>query len=193
MDLDVALCVRPMFGEAVSGDVAFRVERGGGWVLVLVDGTGHGPAARAVAALAESTVRDDVECEPSRLLDRLDRALRGSVGAAVGVAHVERASQRLVFAGVGNVVARVLGPEETRLVSAHGILGQRFRTPPERSVRLGAQDLFVMHSDGISERFDSKVLPELSFAPPSTIAALLLSRYGKQHDDASCLVARVVP
>ena len=193
MELDVALCVRPMFGEAVSGDLAFRVERGGGWVLALVDGTGHGPAARSVAALAESAVRDDEETQPARLLDRLDRALKGSVGAAAGVAYVELVSQRLVFAGVGNVVARVLGREETRLVSAHGILGQRFRTPPERSVRLELQDLFVMHSDGISERFDSKVLPELSFAPAATIAALLLSRYGKQHDDASCLVARVVP
>jgi hypothetical protein len=50
-----------------------------------------------------------------------------------------------------------------------------------------------MHSDGISERFDAKVLPELSFASAAAIAALLLSRYGKQHDDASCLVAKVVP
>jgi serine/threonine protein phosphatase PrpC len=146
-----------------------------------------------VAATAESTVRDGEETEPARLLDRLDRALKGSVGAAAGVARVELASQRLVFAGVGNVVARVLGREEIRFVSAHGILGQRFRTPPERSVRLEAQDLLVMHSDGISDRFDSNVLPELSFAPAATIAALLLSRYGKQHDDASCLVARVVP
>ena len=193
MRLDVAVCVRPMLGEAVSGDGAFRVERDGGFVLSVVDGTGHGPAARAAAERTEATVRGSAENAPAALLDLLDAALKGLVGAAAGVARLEPETGVLVYAGVGNVVARVIGREEVRLVSADGILGQRFRTPMEQRVDLEERDLFVMHSDGISERFHREVFPELGWAPAAKVAALLMSRYGKQHDDASCLVARMVP
>jgi serine/threonine protein phosphatase PrpC len=127
------------------------------------------------------------------LLGRLDAALKGLVGAAAGVARVELERRQLVYAGLGNVGARVFGREEVRLVSAHGILGQRFRRPVEQRVELEERDVFLMHSDGISERFDRDVFPELGWAPAAKIAALLLSRYGKQHDDASCLVARMIP
>jgi hypothetical protein len=193
MHLDVAVSVRPMLGEAVSGDTAFGVERGEGVVLALADGTGHGPEARTVAERLEATVRGSASSRPGELLDLLDRALRGLVGAAAGVAHVEPARKQLVYAGVGNVVARVFGREELRLVSANGIVGQRFRVPVEQRVALEERDVFVMHSDGISERFDRHALPELDWAPAAKLAALLLSRYGKEHDDASCLVARMVP
>jgi len=193
MRLEVAVCVRPMLGEAVSGDTAFSVERGGGVVLTLVDGTGHGPAARIVAERAEATVRGSTVNEPSALLERLDDAFKGLVGAAAGVARFEPEQKLLVYAGVGNVVARVGGREEVRLVSAHGILGQRFRVPVEQRLELEERDVFVMHSDGISERFDHEVFPELVYAPAAKIAKELLSRYGKDHDDASCLVARVMP
>lgn len=193
MGLDVAVCVRPIMGEAVSGDAAFHVERGDGVVLALVDGTGHGPDARSAAERAEATIRKSAASSPAVLLGELDRALKGLAGAAAGIAYVEPSLGSLVFAGVGNVSARVFGREEVRLVSAHGILGQRFPTPVERRLDFGEKDAFVMHSDGISERFDLSALPELAYAPAQKLAALLLSRFGKHHDDASCLVLRMLP
>lgn len=193
MGLDVAVCIRPMLGEAVSGDAAFRVERGDGVVLTLVDGTGHGPDARSAAERAEAVIRKSAASAPGVLLEELDRALKGLAGAAAGIAYVEPTRGRLTYAGVGNVGARVFGREEVRLVSAHGILGQRFPTAIERHLDFGEKDAFVMHSDGISERFDSTALPELVWAPATKLAALLLSRFGKHHDDASCLVARMLP
>jgi hypothetical protein len=182
-----------MLGEAVCGDSAFRVERDGGFVLSLVDGTGHGPAALLAAQRTEATVRECAENVPSVLLVRIDAALKGLVGAAAGIARLEPERKLLVYAGIGNVTARVFGREEIRLVTAHGMLGQRFRRPVEQRVELEEGDVFLMHSDGISERFDRDALPELGFAPAAKVAAVLMSRYGKQHDDASCLVARMIP
>jgi len=191
MDFDVALCVRPKLGEAVCGDVAFRVDRQEGVVLLVVDATGHGPAARDAAARVEAAVRASSATDPADLLELLDRALRGHVGAAAGVAHIDVSGRRLAYAGVGNVSARVVGHKEVRLVNRDGILGQRFRAPMEQHIDLHPMDAIVLHSDGISEHFDSKSFPELAWAPAARVAALLLSRFGKQHDDASCLVARM--
>jgi hypothetical protein len=193
MHLDVAICVRPMLGEAISGDAAFRVERGEGSLLTVVDGTGHGPAARAAAERAEATVNGSSASKPSALLALLDQTLKGLVGGAAGIAYVELERRRLTYAAVGNIVARVVGRREVRLVSGHGILGQRYRAPLEQEVELGEKDVIVMHSDGISERFDLAAFPELGWAPSAKVAALLISRYGKHHDDVSCLVARVMP
>ena len=190
MDFDVALCVRPKLGEVVCGDAAFRVDRQGGLLLLVVDGTGHGPEARDAAARVEDTVRASSATEPAILLDLLDRALRGYVGAAAGVVRIDASGRHLVYAGIGNVSARVVGTKEVRLVNRDGMLGQRFRTPREQHIELQPTDAIVMHSDGISEHFDSGSLPELAWAPAARVAALLLSRFGKRHDDASCLVAR---
>jgi serine phosphatase RsbU (regulator of sigma subunit) len=189
--MEVALRVRPKFGEAVCGDAAFSVERPGGPLLLVVDGTGHGPEARDAAARAEATVRATGVTDPAALLELLDRALRGQVGAAAGVAHVDVAGRRVAYAGIGNVSARVVGSKDVRLVNGNGLLGQRFRLPREYHVELQPMDAIVMHSDGISERFDSTSFPELVWAPAARVATLLLERFGKDHDDASCLVARM--
>lgn len=189
--MEVALRVRPKAGEAVSGDAAFSVERPSGPLLLVVDGTGHGPEARDAAARAEATVRATGVTDPAALLELLDQALRGQVGAAAGVAHVDIVGRRVAYAGIGNVSARVVGKKEVRLVNGNGLLGQRFRLPREQYVELQPMDAIVMHSDGISERFDSISFPELVWAPAARVATLLLERFGKDHDDASCLVARM--
>lgn len=192
MQLDSAVFVRPMLGEAVCGDSAFVIERADGWVLGLIDGMGHGPAARLSATKGEAAMRESPESSPVALLELLHRALLGTAGAAAGVAHIDSSGSRLAYAGIGNVSARVAGREDVRFVNRDGVLGQRFRAPRVQELELHEKGLFVMHSDGVSDRFDADAVPELNWAPASRLASLLVSRFGKSHDDASCLVARYV-
>ncbi len=53
---------------------------------------------------------------------------------------------------------------------------------------LAAGDLLVLMTDGISTRFD---LADLAHLEPQPLADALVLRHHKEHDDASCLVARV--
>jgi hypothetical protein len=47
-----------------------------------------------------------------------------------------------------------------------------------------------MYSDGISDRFRADDYPQLGYQRAKMVAENLLARFGKQHDDASCVVVR---
>ena len=111
------------------------------------------------------------------------------VGAA-GFAIFEQGGASLRFCGVGNTVARVFSRDEQRFVSSPGILGEQIRTPSEQRLALAADDLFVLYSDGIRERFEASDYPQMRYQGAQHVANTLLERFGKDHDDASGVVLR---
>ena len=56
----------------------------------------------------------------------------------------------------------------------------------EYSVDPGA--LLIMHSDGVSARWDLKQRPELLRAHPAIVAAALYRDHGRNRDDATVVV-----
>jgi hypothetical protein len=48
----------------------------------------------------------------------------------------------------------------------------------------------VMHSDGITDRWDLAAYPRLASQAPVLVAATLLRDHAKRRDDASVVVAR---
>jgi hypothetical protein len=64
------------------------------------------------------------------------------------------------------------------------------RTPQERTLRLQAGDLVLLYTDGVSDRFGIEDYPGLTFDEPATVAGAVVTRFGKQHDDAACLAFR---
>ena len=53
-------------------------------------------------------------------------------------------------------------------------------------------DLLVLHSDGITSRFEAGEYPQLAADDPATAARELVRRFGRSYDDAACIVARRV-
>ncbi len=53
--------------------------------------------------------------------------------------------------------------------------------------------LLVMHSDGISAKWDLASYPGLASRHPSLIAAVLYRDFRRRTDDATIVVARVCP
>src|SRR4051812_27934099 len=105
--LTIAVATRTYPGETVSGD-AWTVEWSGPvWRLALVDGLGHGPLAAEAAQAALACLRARPDLDPMAALAACHGALRGTRGAALSIATVDTARQRLTFVGVGNVEARV--------------------------------------------------------------------------------------
>ena len=177
-------------GEHVSGD-AFAVTDGGERVQVLlVDGLGHGPGAADAAQAACAVFRSEPMLGLTELLARMHRALAGTRGAAAAVAEIDRGRELLHFAGIGNIAGSIVSSGASRsTVSLHGTMGHDARRFQEFTYPWSRDALFVLHSDGISARWN---LGEagLEGRRPTLIAGVLYRDFGRGRDDATVVVLR---
>jgi anti-sigma regulatory factor (Ser/Thr protein kinase) len=180
-------------GEPVCGDAWSSAHGARRCVLVCADGLGHGPDA-ASASLAATRVFDEHwDDGPERLLERMHDALRPTRGAAVSVADVDLDARRVRYAGVGNIAATLWAPGETRsLVSHNGIVGHEMRKVQVFEYPLPPLGLLVMHSDGVSTRWQLEKYAGLALRDPAVIAAVLYRDFCRGRDDATVVVAREI-
>jgi anti-sigma regulatory factor (Ser/Thr protein kinase) len=181
--------IRPITGETECGDAYGAVEVDGAVTAVLCDGLGHGPLAAAAAAAGVAAVLDDPAGEPAALLERVHRRMSGTRGGAVGV--VQAGGQLARFAGLGNVAASVVSDGQRKsMVSIPGIAGVQARTIRQFEYDVPPGSAVVVHSDGISSRWEAAALPALEARDPLLIAAVLLAEAGVHRDDAGVLVLK---
>jgi hypothetical protein len=193
----VAGLTRPITGESVSGDAwAARLDTpaDGGDPALLVffcDGLGHGPLAAAASRAAVAAFREGRGRQPGEVLAEVHAGLRGTRGGAVAVARVEPAAGRVLFTGVGNVSGFVVGPDtRSTLMSVPGIAGVQMRSPRTVEQPLPRGSAVVLHSDGLTERWQPQDLPGLLGHLPVVAAGQLLREAGVRRDDAGVVVAK---
>jgi hypothetical protein len=189
--LDLGTHVRPCAGEIVSGDAAVTLPCAAGVLVGIVDVLGHGPEAHAVAERIEVYLRDCASLDLLNLMNGLHRMLKGSLGAAIGLSHVEQATGRMRYVGVGNTRVRRIGTAETRLVSRDGIVGSHLPSLREENLVLQAGDLLLLTTDGVKESFGVQDYFGLLSDSAAIVARLVVHRFGKDHDDATCVAVRV--
>lgn len=185
--------VRPMANETLCGDAALVLGPPGPHLLVLADGLGHGPLAARASRAALQVVRDEPRDDVVGLLQAMHRSLGRTRGAAVAVAAPDPAGGTVRFAGVGNVAAWVVTHDGRKgMPSQPGIVGSQLpKTVREQSFPLPPGALVVLHSDGLTDRWDAARYPGVHGRAPAVLAGLLLRDAGVRHDDAAVLVARV--
>lgn len=178
LELDHAALVRSYPGSPRGGDVAMVIPSDDGALAVLIDASGHGLAAYVVAQKARQTVQKNAHLEPDTLLNLLNDALTGTVGAAVSIARIR--GNTLYFAGVGNVSARV---NDYSLHAKVGVVGSRMRRPEIITVPFPTEAWLLMHSDGVSTP---------NFTPHGSALAIVrkLIEASSDHDDASAVALR---
>jgi anti-sigma regulatory factor (Ser/Thr protein kinase) len=197
--------IRPITGETECGD-AFGVLRTGDTVTaVFCDGLGHGPLAAAAAAAALSAVLGDPEtgpatgpgirpsagpartAEPAALLERAHRRMSGTRGGAVAVVQVS--GQQARFAGLGNVAAFILSAGGRKsMLSVPGIAGYQARAFRQFEYEVPPGAAVILHSDGISSRWEVAAVPGVETKDPLLISAVLLAEAGIHRDDAGIVV-----
>lgn len=189
---EVAGLVRAMTNEDVCGDAGLALEQDGKRILVLADGLGHGPLAASASRAAIHVAVEDGGASPAALLAAMHRRMRHTRGAAVAVVIVDRAAGVARFAGVGNVAAWIAHEGGRRgMASEPGIVGGQLRKEPrEETFELPEAALVVLHSDGLTDRWDLARYPGLRSRSAAVLAGVLLRDAGIRHDDASVLVAR---
>ncbi len=181
--------VRPITGETECGDAYGAVGADGAVTAVLCDGLGHGPLAAAAAAAGVAAVLDDPAGEPAALLERVHRRMSGTRGGAVGVVRI--AGKQARFAGLGNVAASIVSDGQRKsMISIPGIAGHQARVIRQFEYEAPPGSAVILHSDGISSRWEAAALPGLEARDPLLIAAVLLAEAGVHRDDAGVLVLK---
>jgi anti-sigma regulatory factor (Ser/Thr protein kinase) len=181
--------IRPITGETECGDDFGAVQGGDTVTAVLCDGLGHGPLAAAAASQAVAAVLDQPGGEPAALLERAHRRMAGTRGGAVGVVQVTGAVAR--FAGLGNIAASILSDGTRKsMLSVPGIAGFQARVIRQFDYEVPPGAAVILHSDGISRRWEVAAVPGLAARDPLVIAAVLLAEAGQHRDDAGVLVLK---
>lgn len=188
---DVSSYSRPCRGEYLNGDLAMIEQRDHLLMLAVIDGLGHGAEANSVSNRARDFLKQRWSEDVVGTMRQLHEALRGSLGAVGGIAVLNTHSAEVRFTGIGNIAYRLFGPRETRLISMAGNLGHQIRSPQVQHHRLGEEDVAVMYSDGIKDRFELEEYPQLRYQSAETIARTVVERFGKPHDDATCVALRI--
>jgi anti-sigma regulatory factor (Ser/Thr protein kinase) len=193
--LDARGIGRPMGGEEVSGDgYAVRLTPTGYPQLLVCDGLGHGPLAAIAARTAETAFLDAPPGPPKELLDLLHRALRHTRGAVATIVEVNPETERLTFAGLGNISGAVIHNGQKRMMSTQpGIAGHQRPTLREVELPCPPTAVIVLHTDGVSDRWSLDPYPGLEQHTSLVIAATLLRDASARRDDSAILVAKVRP
>lgn len=174
----------PCQGETANGD-AVVVRRDGDHVLLaVVDAIGHGPAAAEVASEARRHLEGAaLDASVREIFAGLHERLGGTRGAAATVCMVH--GPDIEGAGVGNVeVSTTLSA--LSCVLTPGILGVRMSGLRVFSGKLATDVRIILHSDGISRRFE---LSSLRALPATAACRAIMEGHRRPHDDASVLVA----
>jgi hypothetical protein len=182
--------IRPITGETECGDVFGAVQAGDTVTAVLCDGLGHGPlaAARPARRWPRSWTQPGGQSRP-RLLERAHRRMSGTRGGAVAVVQVTGSVAR--FAGLGNIAASILsGGTRKSMLSVPGIAGFQARAIRQFEYDVPPGAAVILHSDGISSRWEVAAVPGLAARDPLVIAAVLLAEAGQHRDDAGVLVLK---
>jgi anti-sigma regulatory factor (Ser/Thr protein kinase) len=174
-------------GETACGD-AWAAGRDR---ILVADGLGHGLLAAEAAMAAVEACEANWLRSPREAMEAIHMALRPTRGAAVAFAEADINAQTVRFCGVGNISASVVGNGSSRgLASQNGIVGHDVPRFSQYEYPWQEGSLLVMHSDGISAKWDLAAYPGLALRPVSLIAAVLYRDFRRQKDDATIVVAR---
>ncbi|MFJ2740973.1 SpoIIE family protein phosphatase [Streptomyces sp. NPDC087440] len=183
-----ALCLA-LEGERGCGDGwAVADAEDGLRTVVVVDGLGHGESAAEAADVALRAFRRDPELPLPELLFALDRALRHTRGAAVGLLRL-RPDGDADHCSVGNVRAQTVGFDgvRSRVTGQPGVVGWNMPGPRVRRIAVPPGSTLVLHSDGIDPRWTHDPSPFLLRLPPPLLVAALAHDFRHIRDDATVL------
>lgn len=185
-----AVCL-PMRGEEVAGDSWALASDATSATVLVADGLGHGPQAAEASELACAVAMEGALQGAANILEDAHAALRATRGAAVAAVRIDMLHEELLFAGIGNISAHLIGRHEKRqLVSHNGIVGSNMRKVQEFAAPWNGDSLLVLHSDGLTSRWNLADYPGLAQCHPAVVAGVLYRDFVRGRDDVTVLVLR---
>jgi anti-sigma regulatory factor (Ser/Thr protein kinase) len=183
----------PYPGETVCGDHWTFGYAKSGRTLLVADGSGHGAEAARAAELASRVFLDHLDEPCEQLVQRMHRALMPTRGAALAVARIDEAARTVRYVGLGNISGALVSDGVVRhMVSHNGTAGHVAPRIREFAYDFTGNPMVLMHSDGLTSRWDLLAYPGLAAQHPSLVAGVLLRDYRRGRDDASVVAMRAL-
>ena len=174
-------------GEVECGDSWSLQEDSQGLALFVIDGLGHGTFAAEAARAGLDAFNAGPFAPPQEILLRANDVMSKTRGGAAACARI--IGDKLSYAGIGNISGALVSPDKSQgLVSHNGTLGLNQRRSQQFEYQRAPGALLIMHSDGVSARWDLKSRPDLLSRHPAIIAAALYRDHGRGRDDATVVV-----
>lgn len=176
-------------GEIDCGDAWFIQHDRDITSVMVADGLGHGTFAAEAANTAITAFRSSPFDAPQDILNRANGLMSKTRGGAVACARL--AVGKLAYAGVGNISGSLISAGKSQgLVSHNGTMGLGQRRAQQFEYPAAPGGLLVMHSDGVSARWELKNRADLFACHPGVIAGAIYRDHGRGRDDATILVLR---
>lgn len=176
-------------GEVDCGDAWCLKTSAEGYALLVVDGLGHGTFAAEAAHVAVNAFSGNPFAAPQDVMVRANALMSKTRGGAAACARV--VGDRISYSGVGNVSGSLVSIGKSQgLMSHNGTLGLHHRNTRQFEYQRDPGALLVMHSDGVSARWELKNRPDLLHCHPAVIAAVLYRNHARDRDDATVVVVR---
>lgn len=188
--VSVACFGRACRGEHYSGDLAYIHQQNGSMFIAVVDAAGHGRSAHSVSYNVETIFLEKKNDDLIKLTQLLHETLLGGPGAVIIVGVLDTENLKFSFVHIGDTHGKVFGPRKRSLVGQAGMLGHAIPTPIIQSEVLSVGDTLVLSTDGISERFELDAIKGQRTLSVDTLARKAVEQFGKDHDDATCLIVR---
>jgi anti-sigma regulatory factor (Ser/Thr protein kinase) len=180
---------RPKPGQEVCGDSWAVEQLSGRSLFFLADGLGHGPDAAIASQDAVRAFRKHRMRRPKEIIEAVHAALHGTRGAAAAIAEIDIVKQEVCYAGIGNIAGTIVTPALSQsMVSHNGIVGHQMRKVQEFLYPWPPNALLVLHSDGLSGRWQLEGYAGLTVRHPGLIAGVLYRDFQRDNDDATVLV-----
>lgn len=195
-EIDQAIRLRALLGGlSACGDLGEVYLHDGMGLAWLLDVLGHGVEARQVALKAQAYLMDqayliDPSTDLKDLLTGLHQELSGTRGAVVDFCLIDLETGNFSYSGIGNISSRIIGKTNQRLVSRDGIVGYGTIRPHVTTGQLRPGDILIIHSDGLSDHWDSLALASRKHETAAGIADFLMDQFANKQDDASCIVLK---
>lgn len=180
---------RPCKGEHRNGDLIFaRAINETCTLLALADMAGHGDAAYRDSLVIKRWLISMSVIQPVKLVRDLHTQLLNSRHASliVGVLNSDQNSLRYVH--IGNLHGKLESENSKILTGQEGSVGLNLPRVELRKLSFELGDRLILCTDGVAETWASSPALVDKNLNPRIQARDIVQRYGKPHDDASCII-----
>jgi serine/threonine protein phosphatase PrpC len=184
------IATRPMRGSKYNGDMYLIKEFDHKVLISLIDGLGHGEFAAVAASRCVKCIEEHYHYGLKEIFEYCDIELRKTNGVVMGIVLIDFDYSSLIYAGVGNIAASLIGKKQVQLISRDGIVGYRLPGIKEYRCDYNLSDTILLYSDGISSKVIQYPVLKLKEQEVQEIAKEIMNLFAKEEDDASVIVAR---
>jgi negative regulator of sigma-B (phosphoserine phosphatase) len=184
------IATRPMRSGKYNGDMYLIKEFDHKILISLIDGLGHGEFAAVAASRCVKFIEEHYYYGLKEIFECCHIELRKTNGAVMGIVSIDFDHSSLIYAGVGNIGACLIGKKLVQFISRDGILGYRLPGIKEYRYDYTPGDTILLYSDGISSKVIQYPALRLKEEEAQELARKIMNLFGKDEDDASVIVAR---